>query len=92
MLWNLQENTCARVCFLIKLQASACIHKYFPVNSQVFSCEICEIPKNTFSYRTPPVTTSEIKGVHVMPNQYEKQQSAFFLKKTEQMVTYPKVF
>ena len=25
---------------------------------QVFSCEFCEISKNTFSYRTPPVTAS----------------------------------
>ena len=36
---NSQENTCARVSFLIKLQ--------------VFSCEFCEISKNTFFYRTP---------------------------------------
>ena len=26
---------------------------------QVLSCEICEISKNTFSYRTPPVAASE---------------------------------
>ena len=26
--------------------------------AQVFSCEFYEITKNTFSYRTPPVTTS----------------------------------
>ena len=25
----------------------------------VFSCELCEISKNTFSYRTPPVAASE---------------------------------
>ena len=25
---------------------------------QVFSCEFCEIPKNIFSYRTPPVAAS----------------------------------
>ena len=47
---NLQENTCARVSFLIKLQTLA----------QVFSCEFCEISKNTFSYRTPLVTVSDI--------------------------------
>ena len=47
---NSQENTCARVSFLIKLQTLA----------QVFSCEFCEISKNTFSYRTPPVTVSDI--------------------------------
>ena len=27
--------------------------------AQVFSCEFCEISKNTFSYRTPPVAASE---------------------------------
>ena len=26
--------------------------------SQVFSCEFCEVTKNTFFYRTPPVATS----------------------------------
>ena len=26
--------------------------------AQVLSCEFCEISKNAFSYRTPPVTTS----------------------------------
>ena len=26
--------------------------------AQVFSCEFCKIFKNTFSYRTPPVTAS----------------------------------
>ena len=31
-----------------------------------------------------------MKGFHVMPNQYKKQQSAFFLKKIEGIVTYPK--
>ena len=27
--------------------------------AQVFSCEFCEIFKNTFSYRTPPLVASE---------------------------------
>ena len=27
--------------------------------AQVFSCEFCDISKNTFSYRTTPVATSE---------------------------------
>ena len=29
--------------------------------AQVFSCEVCDISKNTFSYRTPPVAASEYK-------------------------------
>ena len=33
------------VCNFIKIETLA----------QVFSCEFCEISKNTFSYRTPPV-------------------------------------
>ena len=27
----------------------------------VFSCEFCEISKNTFSYRTPPVAASDFR-------------------------------
>ena len=38
---NSQENTCSRV--LKKTLA------------HVFSCELCEISKNTFSYRTTPL-------------------------------------
>ena len=29
--------------------------------AQVFSCEFCEILKNTYSYRTPPMAASEDK-------------------------------
>ena len=43
---NLQENTSARVSFLIKLQACNFIKK--DTLPQVFSCEFCEISKNTF--------------------------------------------
>ena len=42
---NLQENTCGRASFLMKLQ--------------VFSCKFCEISKNTFSSRTPLVAASK---------------------------------
>ena len=52
---NSQENTCARVSFLIKLQA-ACNFIKKETLAQVFSCEFYEISKNTFSYRTPPNT------------------------------------
>ena len=50
---NAQENTCARVSFLIKLQAGACNFIKKEILAQVFSCEFCEISKNTFFYRTP---------------------------------------
>ena len=47
---NSQKNTCARVSFLIK----ACNFTEKETLAQVFSCEFCEISKNTFCYRTPP--------------------------------------
>ena len=51
---NSQENTCAIVSFLIKLhQASNFIKK--ETLALVFLCGFCEIFKNTFLYRTPPV-------------------------------------
>ena len=43
ILQNSQENTCARASFLIKLQF---IKKQ--TLAQVFSCEFCELFKNTF--------------------------------------------
>ena len=33
-------------------------------STQVFSCKICEIFRNTFFYRTPPVATFETKHTH----------------------------
>ena len=41
---NSQENTCARVSTLIRLQASGLCDTL----AQAFSCEIYEISKNTF--------------------------------------------
>ena len=53
----LQENTSGGVSFYWK-----------ETPRQVFSCEICEIFKNTFFYRTPPLgayeQTQEIYVVH----------------------------
>ena len=49
---NSQEDTWARVSFLLKLQA-------WETLAQVFSCEFCEISKST--YRTPLVAASEHK-------------------------------
>ena len=56
---NLKENACVTESFLIflmKLQAWVFIKK--DCLAQVFSCEFCEISKNTFFYRTPPVAVS----------------------------------
>ena len=57
---NSQENTCARVSFLIKLQAWASNFIKKETLAQVFSCEFCEISKNTFLHRTPLVAASVV--------------------------------
>ena len=55
---NPQENTCARVPFLIKMQAETCNFLKNETLAQVFFCEFCEISKNTFPYRTPQLAAS----------------------------------
>ena len=67
ILQDSQENTCARFSFLIKLQVSG-LQLYQKrdnfikkeILAQVFSCEFCEISKNIFFYRTPPVAASRV--------------------------------
>ena len=55
---KLQENTCVRVSFLIKLQAETCIFIKKETVTQVFSCEFCEIFKNIFSIEHLRTTVS----------------------------------
>ena len=62
---NSQENTCARVSFLIKLH-EACNFIKIETLAQVFFFEFCEISKNTFYYRTPLVAASELKAASVI--------------------------
>ena len=57
---NLQENTCARVS-----EAEACNFSKKETLAQVFSCEFCEISKNTFSYRTTLVAASVFKTCYI---------------------------
>ena len=57
ILQDSQENTCARVSFLKKLQAWGLQLYQKETLAQVFSCESCKISKNTFSYRTRPVNS-----------------------------------
>ena len=45
---NSQGNTCARVPFLIKFQASACNINKNEILAKVCSCEFCKILKATF--------------------------------------------
>ena len=58
---NSQENTSARVSFLIKLQCrpKACNFIEKETLAQVFSCEFCKICKNNFFHRTPLVAASD---------------------------------
>ena len=65
---NSKESTCARVSFLIKLQAEAYNFIKKETLAQVFSCEFCEISKNTFFYRTPPVAASQWRRKQGIPS------------------------
>ena len=59
---NSLESICARVSFLIKLQASACNFIKNQSLAEVFSCELCEISKNTVfteHFRTTNSTNSD---------------------------------
>ena len=58
ILQNSRESTCARVFFLIKLQALVCNFIKKETLAQMFSCEFCKISKSTFSYGTLPQTAS----------------------------------
>ena len=58
-----QENTCARVYFLIKFNEVINFIKNETL-AQIFFCDFCEILKNTFSYRTPMVAASGTKLIH----------------------------
>ena len=55
---NSQENTCARVSFSVKLQASSCDFIKKETLAQV--CEFYKISENTFCCRTPSVAASEL--------------------------------
>ena len=59
---NSQENTCSRFPFLIKLQAEVCNFIKKGALAQMFSCEICEISKNTFFIEHLQVTASDFKN------------------------------
>ena len=76
---NLQENTCVRVPFfffckvaglslqLYKKRDSGLSLQLYKKETlaQAFSCEFCDIFKNTFSYRTPSVAASENNHIYI---------------------------
>ena len=57
---NSLEKPCARVSFLIKLQASAPHFIQNETLAQVFFGIFCEVSTNTFFYITLPLATSEL--------------------------------
>ena len=61
ILQNSQENTCARVSFFNKVTGGAFNFMKKGDSGTGVSCEFCEISKNTFSYRTPPVVASDVE-------------------------------
>ena len=54
----LSQTSCSFVLVLITVIP---LHKQRPL-AQVFSCEFCEVSKNTFFHRTPLVAASNISG------------------------------
>ena len=71
---NSLENTCARISFLIKLQAEAYNFIKKLTLTQVFSYEFCEIFKNTFFDRTPLVTASKSGHWFVKQELFERHK------------------
>ena len=64
ILGNFAKFTGKHRLFLLKLQAWGLQLYLKKTLAQVFSCEFCEISKNTFSYRAPLVAASKfIKGL-----------------------------
>ena len=55
---NSQENTCAKVTFLIKLQAQIYDFIKKETLAQVFSCEFCE-------FLTTPFLTEHLRWLHL---------------------------
>ena len=52
------KHVCQSLFFNKVAGLSACNFIKKETLAQVFSCELCEISKNTFSYRTPPMAAS----------------------------------
>ena len=96
---NSQENPCARVSFLVKLQAESCNFVKKEILAQLFSCGFCEISKSTFLYRTPLMAASVCEQltsfVADIPNNFgttlfkKKKRSNFY---THDTIVKKKVF
>ena len=77
---NSQGNTCARVSFLITLQASGCNFISKKTVAQLFSCEFCEIFKNTFFTEHFWTTASVLYGVQRLGNLTAELQKELLLE------------
>ena len=64
------KHLCQNLVFnnVVGLRPEACNFIKKETLVQVFSCEFCEISRNTFSYRTPPVAASECKLASCLRN------------------------
>ena len=58
ILQNSQEIICTRASFFISCRVEALQNYQKETPAQVLSCEVCEIFKDIFFYRTPPVAAS----------------------------------
>ena len=58
---NSQKKNLRQNLFFNKVAGATCNFIKKEALSQVFSCEFCEIFKNSFFYRTPPLAASGIK-------------------------------
>ena len=73
---NTQKTPVSESFFLIRLQAQACNFIKKETQAQVFSCEFCEIFKNSLFYRTPPVAASNfsqlILSIFLFPQHFSQ--------------------
>ena len=90
--------------FSIVTGAQACNFIKRRLQDRCFSCKICEIVKNTFSYRTPPVAASETNwfniettcslftGDHSFENkvQYRRISDLELILKVKVLIKWPK--
>ena len=87
---NSQENTCARVSFLLKFAGlrRATLSKYETL-AQTFSCEFCEISKNNFFTEYLQETASVwlcLSKLEKLLTESEELKEASFDKKLESLI------
>ena len=66
-----QENSCARVSLLGKLQTEACNFLSKETLAEMFSCEFCEISYNTFFTEHLWATASQLGNKMILVEHYD---------------------